>query len=212
MKRSHSLLLIAAATLSLASTSHAALVSYSFFATVDFSGTLDGNPFNATSFSITGSGDTTNIQSGNLDTIFPTLINAVNPTILLNTTSGPLTLAAFPDSGTMSVFVTDFSGSFLYGFGGFDGFTNPFTISFGFNTSDLIGSDLATYSTWNGVLNDNAAILTDNGTLVMTFPSDTPATFTVGPVAAVPEPATAASSLLLSLAGLSLISRRNRKA
>ncbi len=210
-----SLFSIAAASLSLASASQAALVSYSIFANTNFSGTLDGVPFSATSISVTATADTTNIQSGLFfDNSFPILVNAVNPTIFLNTNSGPITLSALPEYAPIAAFAADLfthQGDYIYGFGSFDEAGSGYwDFYFSFNSTDPIGSDLATHTTRYGGLG-SAYFATNLGPLNLSFNPGTEGTFTVGP-AAVPEPATATSSLLLSLGGLSLISRRKRKA
>ncbi len=217
MKRLRQILILAAATISLSNSTDAAVVSYTF-AGGPISGTLGGIAFTATSFTFTAIGDTSNIETipdwfGRTAAVIP-----VTASVVINTTTGPLTANLNSPTSQIAVASVDYGGNYAQSIVEYDAW-----IAYEGTHTTLIPSsgfsDLNTFDTFSGSLYNLTPLTTDEGTLVLELSGDT-GTFTVGPVAAAPEqapaaapePATAAASLLLSVAGLSLISRRNRKA
>ncbi len=179
-------------------------------------GTLAGNPFSASGFTITATADTSTIQNGLLATTLPLSVNPVTAYIQLNTSPSPtnLTLMTGPTPGAvMSVWSLEINSEFHYGFGNFTGFDGVLSAHGGLTSTDIVRADLTPYSSSSGTFGTFIAptYTTDGGILAFDDMTGNTGTFTVGP-APVPEPATATSSLLLSLGGLSLISRRKRKA
>ena len=178
------------------------------------SGTLDGISFSASGFTITATADTSTIQNGVLSTTLPLTVNPVTAYIQLNTSPSPinLTLMTGPTQGAvMSVWSLRYDEKNHYGFGNFTGFDGVLSANGGLTSTDIVRANLATYSSSSGTFGTFGAptYTTDGGTLAFNSMTGTTGTFTVSPV---PEPAAATSSLLLSLGGLSLISRRKRKA
>ncbi len=209
MNRFRSLLFIAAIALS--SSARAATVTYTLTGDGASIGALEDTgfaDFTFTSFTITATADTSTIQNGLSLSTYPATFNPVTASIQFSTPSGLLNLTT-----STSVWSLEYDSKFHYGFSAVSGF-DSFFFQNGLTTSDIVRSNLAASSTSSGTygtfsLLGPAQFSTERGLLIFHVqPGDT-GTFTV---TAVPEPATATSSLLLSLAGLSLISRRNRKA
>lgn len=211
MKRFRSLFSIAAAAIALSNSASAATLIYTL-AGGAATGSLGGVPFTATSFSITASGDSSTAQSG---IFFGSLVSQMNvvtaPFVQINTSTGPLTatlISTKPGHLWHALSYTDGTTASVYGFNLAQTFAN-FLPAILFATP-YYAPDISTPATYSGTLNSSAWVLpTTGGTLEWYFEAlPTPASFTIS----APEPATATSSLLLSLGGLSLISRRNRKA
>jgi hypothetical protein len=210
LKRFRSLFAIAAAALALTGSASAATLSYTF-AGGAATGSLNGVAFTATSFSITATGDSSAIQSGLVGPGLLALSTAVSaPFVQINTNSGPITttlISETPGYLWRAVSLDYYAAATAYGFVLGEALDN-------WDTNIVlylppVSLDLSTPATYSGpILNVSPSLPTSGGALVLD-PSDTTASFIVS---SVPEPATATSSLLLSLGGLSLISRRNRKA
>jgi hypothetical protein len=207
LKRFRSLFAIAAAALAVHGSASAATLYYTF-AGGPATGSLNGVAFTATSFSITATGDSGAVQSGLFEGTHPAQSTAVSaPFVQINTTSGPITTTLISDTPGLlwrAVSVGVASVATVHGFALGEAFINW---QKGVLSSVApVSPDISTPATYSGALYEITPFPTSGGALVLT-PSD-PVSFTVS----VPEPATATSSLLLSLGGLSLISRRNRKA
>jgi hypothetical protein len=131
------------------------------------------------------------------------------PLVQINTISGQLTTTLISDTPGYLWKALGFLATGTYS--SFHGFTLNDTIEnstvwAGFNNVYSSG-DISTPAVYySGTNNFTGPFPSTAGALILN-PS-APTSFTVS----VPEPATATSSLLLSLGGLSLISRRNRKA
>ncbi len=206
MNRYHLFLSIAAAAIALANPASAASLSYTIFVEGAVTGSLNGVAFTATSFSLSATGDSSTIQSWG-----DTQLNPITaPVVQINTSSGdPLTTTLLPSASPdvrWNALVAD-TGT-LYGF--ILSQNDQLLESMILLTMPTAPRDLSTPATHSGSFREATnPLASTGGTLALLADEGVPASFTV---AAVPEPATATSSLLLSLAGLSLISRRNRKA
>jgi hypothetical protein len=209
LKRIRFLLSIAAAAIALTGSVGAATITYTL-AGGAATGSLNGVSFTATSFSITATGDSSAIQSELLFGVIPGESNVVSaPLVQINTISGPLTTTLISDTPGYLWKALGFLATGPYS--SFHGFTladniDDGTVWAGLNNSYSSG-DLSTPAIYYSATNTFAGPFPSTaGALILN--SSAPTSFTVS----VPEPATATSSLLLSLGGLSLISRRNRKA
>lgn len=202
--------LFIAAALALAGTSHAATVSYTLTGGA-FSGSLAGTPFTAQSFTITATADTVDIQSGNF-TVFGNSgrINLVTPTVTIDSSLGPITatLTSSPGNNLAAAELDTSPGSTsALGFAYFTDFNSDLP-GIGISASTATPNGLDTDAVYTGDLFETIIIMTsDQGNILFDIPTNTPGTFTIS---AVPEPAAATSSLILSLAGLSLVTRRRR--
>lgn len=210
MKRFRSLFSIAAAAIALSNSASAATLTYTLFVDGAVTGSLNGTAFTATSFSITASGDSSTVQSGLVFTALPAQLNVITaPFVQINTSSGALTTTLLNETPFIwnALTYTDGSSASVYAFVLAESFTNGGS-GIGFFTS-YYSPDLSTPATYSGSFVGTSLFETTGGTLELSVAAPAPATFNIS---AVPEPATATSSLLLSLGGLSLVSRRNRKA
>ena len=209
MKRFRSLFSIAAAALALSASASAATLTYTINGG-DGTVWLGGVEYTATSFSITATGDSSAVQSWLWEGT-PAQITAVSaPFVQINTTSGTITtylLSGSPGFLWNAVACSDGTTMGFHGFVATDS-SSSYGSSFVVDAPNLT-TDVTTPATYTGSINYGPSPLpTIDGTLEI---STTTATISFT-ISAVPEPATATSSLLLSLGGLSLISRRNRKA
>ena len=211
MKRFRSLFAIAAAAIALPGSASAATITYTL-AGGAATGSLNGVSFTATSFSITATGDSSAIQSEVILGTIPGESNVVSaPLVQINTISGPITTTLISDTpGHLWKAVGFLATS---GFTSFHGFTlvdniDDAEVWAGLNNSYSSG-DLSTPAIYYSASNTFVGPFPSTAGALILNPSGLTTSFTIS---AVPEPATATSSLLLSLGGLSLISRRNRKA
>jgi len=210
MKRFRSLFVIAAAALALTGSASAATLTYTF-AGGAATGSLNGVSFTATSFSITATGDSSAVQSGLFEGFSAQSTSVSAPFVQINTTSGPITTTLISEtSGYLwRAASLDYGGlATVYGFVLGEALAN-------WDTNNMllyippVSPDLSTPATYSGIpFAFSSPVPTSDGPLQL---NDLAAS-TSFTISAVPEPATATSSLLLSLGGLSLISRRNRKA
>jgi hypothetical protein len=188
---------------------NAATLSYSLSGG-GFTGTFNGAAFTATGFNITATGDTSTIVSGDLVGNGPAFLIPVSPAIEIFTLGGgSLTATLQPTAGkTLMAASVDFTGSVAHGFIIFDSFASPIIGGLGSFAPGTIFSNLATPGTFNGQLSsDTTTFPSSSGPIVFNFPAETDSTFTVS---SVPEPATAAATLLSTFAGMLLVSRRRR--
>ena len=189
------------------------------------SGTLDGTPFTNATWSITGTGDPTNVVSGTMSVMGPILpfkFLAITPLLTITTGSSTLQATIVPDSsigqqvGVFSAVLDAIaSGYGSTGFGYLE--QNGSTI---INSISLAGFGLYTnlQSPFSGSGGQNVSndFNTSVGLFVMTDSTDQGATFTVsgGSPSAVPEidPNSLGSVMALVLGSLGLLERRRRKA
>ena len=210
MKRFRSLFAIAAAAIALPGSASAATITYTL-AGGAATGSLNGVSFTATSFSITATGDSSAIQSEVILGTIPGESNVVSaPLVQINTISGPITTTLISDTPGHLWKALGFLATSGF-FTSFHGFTlvddiDDAEVGAGLNNSYSSG-DLSTPAIYYSASNTFVGPFPSTAGALILNPS-APTSFTVS----VPEPATATSSLLLSLGGLSLISRRNRKA
>ena len=174
------------------------------------SGSLNGTPFSNASWSITGTGDPTNVVSGTLsDAPAPYYFLAMAPQLTLRTDGGSTlsaTLLASGSNGQMGVLSADYSffspgfaalvfyelnaptGIGLQGFGLYNNLQSPFVAS----ATQIVGI--------NGTFNTSA------GPLVITANNSEASSFSI---TAVPEPSTVAMALAgLACGGYSMFRRR----
>lgn len=203
--------LFIAATLALSGTSHAATVFYTLTGG-PLTGTFAGAPFSASSFTITATADTVDIVSGNFSILgYDGRINIVTPTITIDSSIGFLTATlTIPNAGTRLVAAeldTSPGNNSAYGFAYFTDFNSDFP-GVGISASTTSPNGLDTPDVFSGDLLEQSIIMSsDRGDILLDIPTGSPGTFTIS---AVPEPAAATSSLALTLAGFSLVSRRRR--
>lgn len=185
----------------------AALVSYTLGAG-SASGDLRGDIITVTGFTITATADTSTVVSGTLGGTFPIYYNPVVPTMEIHTTGGTLSFT-LPTVGPYSWYAIAGSDDLtsVHGFYLIDSFSDvPLSAAFVTHSSGPY-SNLVTVNVYNGTAGGYLINLpSSEGTLNLT-PASNPGTFTV---TSVPEPATAAATLLSSLAGMLLVSRRRR--
>jgi len=193
--------------------SSAAALSYSLTGG-GITGTFNGTAFTATSFSITATGDTSTIISGDLFDNGPAYLIPVSPTIEIFTLGGgSLTATLQPTPGkTFMAAGVQFAGvpsNVAHGFIIFDSFASPIIAGLGSVTAGTNSSNLASPATIHGQLtNDTTTFPSSAGPITMTVQPATSSTFTIS---SVPEPASAAATLLSALSGILLVSRRQRR-
>ena len=171
------------------------------------SAVVDGTAFIATGYSIAATADTSTIVSGSWNG-FPVNYNPVVPTITLLTSGAPVILTLLPTAGFSWVALAggDDSGR-NHGFFLFkDLVTEPEAFS-DIDSTPGTYSDLATPNTYSGSIQTSMIALPTSGGQFDMISDAFTGTFTIS---AVPEPASAAATLLPSLAGILLVSRRRR--
>jgi hypothetical protein len=185
------------------------------------SGTLGGTPFTDATWSITGTGDPTNVITGTFSGFAPFKFLAMTPLLTITTGSSTLQATMVADGSIgrqVGVFSLDFSG-IMAGFGAdFFGYLD----GDGSNLEDDLGvigfgvyNDLQSPFSGSGeqVVSD---FNTNVGRFIKGDQTDQGATFTVsgGSPSAVPEidPNSLGSVLALVLGSLGLLERRRRKA
>lgn len=189
---------------------NAATLSYSLTGG-GITGTFNGAAFTATGFTITATGDTSTIISGLLEGTDPAFLIPVSPTIEIFTLGGgSLTATLEPTPGkTLMAVAASFSGNVGHGFIIFDSFASPIIAGLGSFAPGTFFGNLSSTDTFHGQLsNDTTTFPSSAGPITMTVPPETASTFTIS---SVPEPATAATSLLSALSGILLVSRRQRR-
>jgi hypothetical protein len=199
-----------AALATLTTVSSAATLSYSLTGG-GITGTFNGTPFTATGFSITATGDTSTIISGLLDGTDPSFLIPVSPTIEIFTLGGgSLTATLQPPTGkTFMAVAVSFTGNVGHGFVIFDSFASPINAGLGSFAPGTYFGNLTSPDTFHGQLSDDTTTFPSSaGPITMTVPPATNSTFTIS---AVPEPASAAATLLSALSGLLVVSRRQRR-
>jgi len=178
-------------------------------------GTLNGTPFTNATWSITGTGDPTNVVSGTASGVVPFYFLAVSPRLTI--TTGSSTLEATLTSGTTGWQVGVLSGDYgvlvaglaATGFTYLQGVNQP--SFFALETAGTSGlyNDLQSPFFGLGTQNTNAdaTYYTDIGLLQITALNSGPSSFSI---TAVPEPSAYAMALAGLACGGSAMFRRRR--
>lgn len=184
----------------------AALVTYTLTGG-GASADVDGTAFIADSYSITATADTGTIISGSWNG-FPVNYNPVTPTITLLTPGDPVTLTLLPIAGYSWVALAggDVSGR-NHGFFLFRDLASEQAAYSEIESAPGVYSDLTTPNSYSGSIQTTMLAVSTSGGPLDLISDPFTGSFTIS---SVPEPTTATATLLSSLAGTILVSRRRR--